>query len=210
MEEILKYFLHLDQELVRFIALYGNWTYAILFAIIFIETGVVVMPFLPGDSLLFTAGTLAATGVLNLWLLIGLLFVAAVIGDSVNYWIGLKLGEAAFRRWPNIFKPEYLEQTNDFYERYGGKTIVLARFVPIVRTFAPFVAGVGQMRYGSFLLYNLAGAALWAGGVTLLGYLFGNIPIVRDNLTLALLVIVAVSMLPVGFELVRHHRLRAR
>ncbi|MBI4032384.1 DedA family protein [Candidatus Berkelbacteria bacterium] len=204
MDDLLRYFLHLDSELVRIIAQYGSWTYAILFAVIFVETGLVIMPFLPGDSLLFTAGAIAASGALNLWLLIALLFVAAVLGDSANYWIGAKLGEAAFRRWPRIFKPEYLKETHAFYERYGGKTIVLARFVPIVRTFAPFVAGVGKMSYGSFLAYNLTGAALWAGGVTLLGYLFGNIPIVRENLTITLLGIVIVSTIPMITEYLRH------
>lgn len=206
MDDLLRYFLHLDSELVRLIAEYGSWTYAILFAVIFVETGLVIMPFLPGDSLLFTAGAIAASGALNLWLLIALLFVAAVVGDSVNYWIGARLGEAAFKRWPKLFKPEYLAETHAFYERYGGKTIVLARFVPIVRTFAPFVAGVGKMSYGTFLTYNLLGAALWAIGITLLGYLFGNLPIVRDNLTITLLLIVLVSTLPMVTEYLRHHR----
>lgn len=206
MEEIFRYFLHLDREIVELIAHYGDWTYAILFAVIFVETGLVIMPFLPGDSLLFTAGAIAATGALNVWLLIALLFIAAVVGDSVNYWLGSRLGKAVFRRYPGIFKPEYLKTTEAFYEQYGGKTIVLARFVPIVRTFAPFVAGVGKMRYGYFLSYNVLGAAIWAGGVTVLGYVFGNLPIVRDNLTLALLLIVIVSTVPMVTEFLRHRR----
>src|SRR5574340_915411 len=167
-------FLHLDTYLAGIISQYGVWTYALLFFVIFMETGFVVTPFLPGDSLLFAAGTFAALGSLNLWLLLALLGVAAVAGDTANYWIGHYLGDRAYQiKW---IKKEYLERTHAFFEKHGGKTIFLARFVPIVRTFAPFVAGIGRMSYGYFISYNVFGGIVWVAVFTLAGYLFGNIP----------------------------------
>ncbi|MGH2537612.1 MAG: DedA family protein [Candidatus Promineifilaceae bacterium] len=196
-------FLHLDQHLNEIIRNYGVWTYAILFTIIFLETGLVVTPFLPGDSLLFAAGAFAALGSLNVWLLFGLLFAAAVLGDTLNYWIGHALGPRVFERDYRLLKREYLERTQQFYEKHGGKTIVLARFVPIVRTFAPFVAGVGSMAYGRFLTFNVLGGLLWTALFIFLGYFFGNIPLVKENFELAILGIIAISLIPMAAEVLR-------
>jgi len=191
-------FLHLDEYLAQIISNYGAWTYGILFVVIFIETGLVVMPFLPGDSLLFAAGTFAALGSLNVWFLIGLLFVAAVVGDAVNYTIGHYLGERAYKiKW---IKKEYLDKTHAFFEKHGGKAIFLARFVPIVRTFAPFVAGIGKMSYGYFATYNVVGGATWVVTFTLLGFFFGNIPFVRKNFELVIIAIILISVMPMFFE----------
>lgn len=196
--------LNLDEHLSAVIAQYGVWTYALLFFVIFMETGFVVTPFLPGDSLLFAAGTFAALGSLNVWLLLLLLATAAVLGDTVNYWIGHFLGERAYTvRW---IKKEYLETTHAFFEKHGGKTIFLARFVPIVRTFAPFVAGVGRMSYGYFFSYNVFGGLAWVGIFTIAGYLFGNIPFVRDNFSLVVIAIILVSVLPMVLEALRARR----
>lgn len=200
---IIDFVLHLDQHLNEIIQSYGAWTYALLFLIIFMETGFVVTPFLPGDSLLFAAGTLAALGSLNVWLLFGLLFVAAVLGDTVNYWIGNKVGPRAFDTDIRFLKREYLERTQQFYEKHGGKTIILARFVPIVRTFAPFVAGVGTMKYGRFLAFNVIGAFLWISIFLFLGYFFGNIPFVKKNFEFVIIGIVLVSVVPMVIEYVR-------
>lgn len=197
------FILHLDQHLNEIIQSYGIWTYAILFGIIFLETGLVVTPFLPGDSLLFAAGTFAALGSLNVWLLWLLCFTAAVLGDTVNYWIGNKIGPRAFEQDIRFLKREYLERTERFYDKHGGKTIILARFVPIVRTFAPFVAGVGTMHYGRFLTYNVVGAFLWTGIFIWLGYFFGNIPFVREHFELVIVGIVLVSVVPMAIEYVR-------
>jgi membrane-associated protein len=197
-------FLHLDEHLSTVIAQYGAWTYALLFFVIFMETGFVVTPFLPGDSLLFAAGAFAGLGSLNIWLLFGLLAVAAVLGDTVNYWIGHYLGDRAYNvRW---VKKEYLEKTHAFFEKHGGKTIFLARFVPIVRTFAPFVAGIGRMSYGYFISYNIFGGIVWVAVFTFAGYLFGNIPFVKDNFTLVVIAIIVVSVLPMVFEALRARR----
>ena len=205
--EIIEFFidfiLHLDQHLNDIIQTYGLWTYLLLFGIVFMETGLVVTPFLPGDSLLFAAGTFAALGSLNVWVLWALLFIAAVLGDTVNYWIGNKVGPKAFEQDVRFLKKEYLERTQGFYEKHGGKTIILARFVPIVRTFAPFVAGVGTMHYGRFLSYNIVGAFLWTGIFIWLGYFFGNIPFVRENFELVIVVIILVSIVPMVIEFVR-------
>ncbi len=191
-------FLHLDTYLSQIISQYGTWTYAILFFVIFMETGFVVTPFLPGDSLLFAAGTFAALGALNIWALLGLLMVAAVLGDTVNYWIGHTLGERAYNiKW---IKREYLDQTHAFFEKHGGKTIFLARFVPIVRTFAPFVAGIGKMSYGYFITYNLVGGVVWVLVFTLTGYLFGNIPFVKHNFEFVILAILLISVVPIFYE----------
>lgn len=205
--EIIKHFfdllLHLDKTLVNVVHDYGNLTYLILFLIIFTETGVIVMPFLPGDSLLFVAGTLAAqpnpeTGhpLLNIVVLIPLLIAAAFIGDNVNYAVGDYLGPRVFREDFKFLNRKYLDQTQAFYAKHGGKTIIMARFVPIVRTFAPFVAGIGTMTYRYFATYSIAGAALWVVSLTLAGYLFGNIPLVKNNFTLVIYGIILISVLP--------------
>jgi membrane-associated protein len=189
--------LHLDRHLSGIIEQYGVWTYLILFVIVFCETGLVVTPFLPGDSLLFAVGTFAALGSLELALAILVLGAAAILGDSVNYAIGARIGPRVFRReGVRLLNRKHLDRTHEFYERYGAKTIVIARFVPIVRTFAPFVAGIGRMRYGTFLLYNVAGALLWILSLVVGGYLFGNIPVVRRNFSLVIFAIVILSILP--------------
>jgi membrane-associated protein len=202
------FFLHLDQHLSQVISQYGTWTHLILFLIVFCETGLVVTPFLPGDSLLFAAGTFAALGALDLWLVMGLLIVAAIVGDTVNYWIGSYVGPKAFSGNSRFLKQEYLDRTHAFYEKHGGKTIILARFVPIVRTFAPFVAGVGAMSYPKFLTYNVVGAVLWVVLLVPAGYFFGNIPTVRENFTLVILAIIAISVLPMVIETLRARRSR--
>jgi membrane-associated protein len=199
-------FLHLDTHLSQVIAQYGTGTYLILFLIVFCETGLVVTPFLPGDSLLFAAGTFAALGQLDLWLMILLLAAAAVLGDTVNYWVGAAIGPRAFSGELRFLKKEHLDRTHAFYEKHGGKTIILARFVPIIRTFAPFVAGVGTMSYRHFLLYNITGAVLWVGLLVPAGYFFGNIPVVRENFTIVILAIVAISVMPVAVEALRGRR----
>jgi membrane-associated protein len=197
-------FLHLDEHLSAVIAQYGMWTYALLFFVIFMETGFVVTPFLPGDSLLFAAGTFAALGSLNVWLLLALLGVAAVAGDTANYWIGHYLGDRAYQiKW---IKREYLERTHAFFEKHGGKTILLARFVPIVRTFAPFVAGIGRMSYGYFISYNVFGGIMWVSVFTLAGYLFGNIPFVQHNFSLVVIAIILVSLVPIVVEGIKARR----
>jgi membrane-associated protein len=197
-------FLHLDVHLSSVITQYGAWTYALLFVVIFVETGLVVTPFLPGDSLLFAAGTFAALGSLNLWLLFVLLAVAAVLGDTVNYWIGHYLGDRAYNiKW---VKREYLERTQRFFEKHGGKTIFLARFVPIVRTFAPFVAGIGRMSYSYFISYNIFGGIVWVALFTFTGYFFGNIPFIRDHFSVVILAIVLISVVPMAIEAVKAQR----
>jgi len=203
LNSLLDIFLHIDQYLNQIIQDYGFWTYALLFAIIFMETGFVITPFLPGDSLLFAAGTFAAIGSLNVWLLWAVCFVAAVLGDTVNYWIGSKIGPRAFDGNVRFLKKEYLDKTQRFYDKHGGKTIVLARFVPIVRTFAPFVAGVGTMEYRRFITYNVVGAFLWTGIFIWLGYFFGNIPFVQENFELVIVLIILISVVPMVIEYVR-------
>ena len=206
-KDFIDLFLHLDTHLQTVIQSYGTWTYVILFFIIFCETGLVVTPILPGDSLLFAAGAFAATGSLDLaWLLI-LLTVAAVLGDAVNYAIGHFMGPKVFSQPDSRFlKREYLDRTHQFYEKYGGKTIIIARFVPIVRTFAPFVAGVGSMTYAKFASYNITGGLLWVGVCVLAGYAFGNIPVVQENFTLVILGIIFVSILPGIIEFLRQRQ----
>jgi membrane-associated protein len=205
---LLDLFVHLDEYMAKIIADYGTWTYGILFFVIFMETGFVVTPVLPGDSLLFAAGTFAALGSLNLWLLVGLLCAAAILGDTANYWIGHFLGERAYKvRW---IKKEYLEQTHAFFQKHGGKTIFLARFVPIVRTFAPFVAGIGRMSYGYFFSYNVFGGIFWVLLFTIAGYLFGNIPFVRENFSLVVIAIILISMVPMADEAIRSRRERRK
>jgi membrane-associated protein len=200
---ILDVFLHLDEHLHGVIEAWGPWTYVLLFVIILCETGLVVTPFLPGDSLLFAAGAMAALYPEHLGIvtLLGLLFAAAVIGDTLNYWIGRGVGPRAFQVNTWFLKHENLVKTQAFYEKHGGKTIVLARFVPIIRTFAPFIAGVGRMNYGQFLWFNVLGGFLWVFLCTLAGYFFGNVPVVKENFELVVVGIVVMSVLPVAYEI---------
>jgi membrane-associated protein len=210
LRQFIDLFLHLDKHLGDVITQYGAWTYGILFAIVFCETGLVVTPILPGDSLLFAAGALAANdsikGALDFRILIALLSVAAIAGDAVNYSVGKFLGPKALTRDGRFLKRKYLERTHRFYERHGGKTIILARFVPIVRTFAPFLAGVGEMSYLRFASYNIVGAILWISLFILGGFLFGNIPQVKSNFTFIIMGIVLISVLPIAIELWRSRR----
>ncbi len=207
---LIDFVLHLDRHLGEIIASYGLLTYAILFAIIFCETGLVVLPFLPGDSLLFACGTFAALGALDPVVIILLLSFAGILGDTVNYWIGHRVGPKVFQQESSrFFKKEHLERTHAFYERYGGKTIVIARFVPIIRTFAPFVAGIGAMTYWRFIVYNITGGIAWVLSFTLLGYFFGNLPVVKRNFSLVILVIIVISVMPGIIEFLRERsRLR--
>ncbi|MBO6213220.1 MAG: DedA family protein [Algoriella sp.] len=202
------FIMHIDQHLSEFANEYGLWIYAILFLIIFVETGVVVMPFLPGDSLLFAAGMLAAqpTNDLNVWVMIAILLVAAILGDTLNYQIGKRVGYRATKIkifGKNFVKEEHLDKTHAFYEKYGSKTIVIARFVPIVRTLAPFVAGIGSMSYKTFLTYNVIGAICWVVGITLAGYLLGGIELVKDNFSKIILLITVLSILPIIIEVLK-------
>ncbi|HAT4915646.1 TPA: DedA family protein [Serratia marcescens] len=210
---IIDFILHIDVHLAELVAQYGMWVYAILFLILFCETGLVVTPFLPGDSLLLVAGALAAlpTNDLNVHTMVALMVVAAILGDAVNYTIGRLFGEKLFSN-PNskIFRRSYLDKTHQFYEKHGGKTIILARFVPIVRTFAPFVAGMGHMSYRHFAAYNVIGALVWVLLFTYAGYLFGDLPVVQENLKLLIVGIIIVSILPGVIEIWRHKRAAAR
>ncbi len=207
---LINIFLHLDVYLAQWVALYGVWIYAILFAVIFCETGLVVTPFLPGDSLLFVAGMIAATGAMNVHLLVALLFIAAVLGDALNYTIGKYFGHRLFaNKDSKIFRPEYLSKTHDFFEKYGGKTIIIARFVPIVRTFAPFVAGMAAMTYRKFFAYNVIGGAAWVGSLLYAGYLLGGIEIIQKNLSAIILGIIFLSILPGIIEVVKHKMAKA-
>ncbi len=203
--ELLKFFLHLDEQLANIINTFGIFTYVILFAIIFAETGLVVTPFLPGDSLLFVAGTLAGSKFLNIWIVYLSLLLAAILGDTINYWLGHHFGRKAFsKNNSKIFNQAYLEKTREFYERHGGKTIILARFIPIIRTFAPFVAGLGKMNYTHFILYNITGAFLWVTSLTFAGYFFGGLSFIKDNFEYAIFGIIFISLIPVFIELVKH------
>ncbi|MDQ7818169.1 MAG: DedA family protein [Melioribacteraceae bacterium] len=208
--EIINYlidlFLNLDDHLHELILQYGAYTYGILFSVIFAETGFVFTPFLPGDSLLFAAGTFAAKGSFDPHLLFLLLTTAAIIGDTVNYWIGHYIGMKIFDRFPKILKREYLDRTHQFYEKHGGKTIILARFVPIVRTFAPFVAGVGTMKYSKFISYNVIGGIIWVGLFVYGGYFFGNLDFVKNNFSIVIITIILISMLPGLTEYWRHRK----
>jgi membrane-associated protein len=202
---------HLDKHLGNLIDLYHVWIYGILFVVIFCETGLVVTPFLPGDSLLFAAGTFAAIGKLKVAWLFVILAAAAVLGDTLNYWLGHYLGPKVFHREKTrLFKKEYLDRTHAFYERYGGKTIIIARFVPIIRTFAPFVAGIGNMSYGKFISYNVFGGAGWVAIFVFGGYFFGNIPLVKRNFSLVIFAIIIISVLPAVFEFFRQRRKNRR
>jgi membrane-associated protein len=205
MNEILDLFLHLPDHLRDFISAHGTLVYGLLFLIVFCETGLVVTPFLPGDSLLFAIGAIAAdpTANLNIWIAAIILLVAAILGDTVNYWIGRKFGGWMMRTFPKVVKPGHIEKTNEFFVRYGGKTIIIARFVPIVRTFAPFVAGSGEMNYRRFMFFNVTGALLWVGLILPCGWFFGNIPIVKANFELVVLGIIGISVLPMVVEIAR-------
>lgn len=205
--QVVQWVLHLDQTLGWVIRNNGSWTYAILFGVIVLETGLVIAPFLPGDSLLFAAGTFAGFGALSIWILVPLLIIGAIIGDGINYWIGSNYGLRFYRRFEGrILKPEYLVRTQKFYARHGAKMIVLARFMPVIRTVAPFVAGVGQMPYRTFFRYNVVGAVAWVVLLTLAGYYFGTVSIVRRNFTIVIMAIVVISLLPMVIEGIRAHR----
>ena len=200
-------FLHLDKHIDTVIQTYGTWTYLLVFIIVFCETGLVVTPFLPGDSLLFVLGTFAAIGSLKVTWVLAILSIAAILGDTINYWVGHLLAPKIFRQEKIRFiKPEYLQRTEKFYAKYGGKTIIIARFVPIIRTFAPFLAGVGTMSYRRFLSYNVIGGILWVGLFVLAGFFFGNIPVVKKNFTLVVYLIIFVSLLPGVIEFLRHRK----
>lgn len=206
---VMNFILHIDQHLLMLLMQYGTWLYGILFLIVFCETGLVVTPFLPGDSLLFAAGALAAAShdTLNVHMVVAILLSAAIIGDAVNFMIGKYFGTKLFAN-PNsrIFKQEYLRKTHEFYDKYGGKTIVIARFVPIVRTFAPFVAGMGEMHYGKFIRYNVIGGMVWVLLLTYLGYAFGNLPFVKAHFGKVVLVIIVISLMPMIFEFLKFKR----
>ncbi|GAC1035175.1 DedA family protein [Pseudomonas sp. No.21] len=198
--------LHLDEYLNLLVSNYGTWIYAILFLVIFCETGLVVMPFLPGDSLLFIAGAVCANGAMDPVVLGALLMLAAILGDSTNYLIGRTTGERLFNK-PNskIFRRDYLQRTHEFYDRHGGKTVTLARFLPIVRTFAPFVAGVGRMPYARFFAFSAFGTVLWVGGLVTLGYFFGNVPFIKQNLSVGVVAIILLSLLPMFISVLHRH-----
>lgn len=206
-KDFIDIFLHLDRHLADITRDYGTWTYLVLFLIVFCETGLVVTPFLPGDSLLFAAGAIASLGGLNPLYLFLALTIAAIVGDTVNYAVGHYMGPKVFQRESSrFFKKEYLEKTHAFYEKHGGKTVIIARFVPIIRTFAPFVAGIGSMSYSRFLLYNVTGAVLWVGIFVSGGYYFGNLPLVKKNFTLVIIIIIVLSIMPGIIEFLRHRR----
>ena len=203
---LIDFILHLDTHLSQIISQYGVWTYGLLFSIIFIETGVVLMPFLPGDSLLFAAGAFAATDALNVFILWFLLTVAAILGDTLNYWLGHHFGQLAFSGRIRFLNRSHLQRTQTFFAKHGGKAVVLARFVPIIRTFAPFVAGAGMMDYGRFLTFNILGGLTWVTLFLLGGYYFGNLPFVRDNFSLVILAVILISLIPIAVEFIQHRR----
>jgi membrane-associated protein len=207
LKSLIEILLHLDVHLDLAIRDYGMWTYGILFLIIFLETGLVVFPFLPGDSLLFAGGTFAALGSLDVRWLIIFLSIAAIAGDTVNYWIGHATGPKVFKREKSrFFNKKHLHRTHQFYEKYGGKTIIIARFIPIIRTFAPFVAGIGSMTYGRFIIYNVSGGISWVLIFVFGGYFFGNIPFIRQNFSLVIVAIILLSILPGIIEILRHRK----
>lgn len=203
-EKLIGFILHLDSHLLAIATDYKGWIYLILFLIIFCETGLVVAPFLPGDSLLFAAGAIAALGIINIWLLVVLLCVAAILGDSVNYSIGKFFGAKVFDKNYRFINKKYLLKAKTFYENHGGKTIIIARFVPIVRTFAPFVAGIGRMDYPRFFIYNILGGILWVFSCSFAGYFLGNIPIVKENFSIVIIAIIIISLLPIAIEFLRN------
>lgn len=205
--ELVDFILHFDEHLANIINLFGGFTYLILFLIVFAETGLVITPFLPGDSLLFVVGTLAGSGYLNIVIAYITLLAAAILGDTVNYWIGHRIGARVFSKDNSrLFNKAYLEKTRGFYEKHGGKTIILARFLPIIRTFAPFVAGVGRMHYGTFISFNIIGAFVWVTALMLAGYFFGGLPFIKNNFEYAVIGIILVSLIPVVVEYIQHKR----
>lgn len=205
---LIDFLLHLDRYLNAIIQAYGAWTYLLLFLIIFCETGLVITPFLPGDSMVFAAGTFAALGSLNVYWLFILLSAAAIIGDTINYWAGHFVRSKIFHKETGLFlNKKYLEHTRQFYEKHGGKTIIIARFIPIIRTFAPFVAGIGQMSYWRFISYNVFGGIFWVGLFSFGGYFFGTIPVVKNNFTLTVVAIVLISFMPMIIEFFRHRKI---
>lgn len=205
--EILKFFLHLDEHLGNLINNFGIFSYVLLFAVIFVETGFVVIPFLPGDSVLFVVGSLAGSGFLNIWIVYFTLLAAAILGDTVNYWIGHHLGPRVFSKENSrFFNKAYLLRTHEFYQKHGGKAIILARFIPIIRTFAPFVAGVGKMNYRTFLSFNIIGAFIWVSGITFAGYFFGGLPFIRKNFDYLIFGIIIISFLPILIEYIKHKK----
>ncbi len=212
MAALIDLFMHLDAHLAEFVLAHGPWVYGLLFLIVFAETGLVVTPFLPGDSLLFAVGALSATGVMNPWIAVALLLVAAVLGDAVNYAVGHYIGPRVFtahdaKNWTHrLLNRDHLDKAHAFFEKYGGKAVVLGRFVPIVRTFVPFVAGAGSMTYGTFAFYNVTGAIAWVGICVGAGYLFGNVPVVKENFSLVVLGIILVSVVPMAIELLKSRR----
>jgi membrane-associated protein len=203
---LINYVLHLAENLAQVTATYGALTYAFLFAIIFAETGLVIFPFLPGDSLLFASGAIAALGSLNIFFLLAILSVAAILGDTVNYWIGHFFGDKILAHPKLPIKPAHIKKTQDFYAKHGGKTIILARFVPIVRTFAPFVAGIGTMDYKTFISYNIVGGIAWVCLFTLAGFFFGNLPMIQKNFHYVILAIIAISVIPMAIEYIKAKR----
>lgn len=205
----LDFVLHLDNHLYDLVDTYGMWIHVFLFLIVFAETGFVATPFLPGDSLLFAAGAIAATGALNVYTLMIVLISAAILGDTVNYWFGYHIGPKIFRKHKSVFfNPEYLERTYRFFEKYGGKTIIIARFVPIIRTFAPFVAGIGRMTYLRFALYNILGAIFWVLTLAFMGYFLGNLPIIKQNFSFMIIAIIIISFIPAVVEYFRHRQVK--
>lgn len=206
---LIDFVLHLDTHLYGLVSTYGIWVNVLLFVIVFAETGFVATPFLPGDSLLFAAGAIAATGALNVYALFAILAVAAILGDTANYWIGYYIGPKVFRKHKSLFfNPEYLERTYRFFEKYGGKTIIIARFIPIIRTFAPFVAGIGRMSYLRFALYNVLGGIFWVPIFIYMGYFLGNLPIIKENFSLMIVAIIIISFIPAIIEYFKHRRSR--
>jgi len=202
----IEFFLHIDKYLAILIAQFGGWSYVILWLVIFMETGLVVTPFLPGDSLLFAAGALAAMGSFNIWFLCLLMVIAAIVGDAVNYSIGHYIGPKAFNSKSKLLKKEYLEKAQAFYDKHGGMAITLARFVPIVRTFAPFVAGIGKMKYGHFAFYNVIGGVAWVSLFLWGGYFFGNVPFIKEKFHYVVVAIILISVVPIGVEMIKNKK----
>lgn len=208
LEYLIDIFINLDKHLLWIVDEYRTWIYLILFLIIFCETGLVVTPFLPGDSLLFAAGAMAALGIMNIWLLVVLLCVAAILGDSVNYSIGKFFGVKVFEKNYRFINKNHLLKANSFYQKHGGKTIIIARFIPIVRTFAPFVAGIAQMNYPRFVTFNILGGIIWVFICSFAGYFFGNIPIIKDNFSIVIIAIIIISLLPIAIELFKNQYIK--
>jgi membrane-associated protein len=209
--ELIKYgfdfVMHLDKHLLTLVSDYGMWVNLLLFVIVFAETGFVATPFLPGDSLLFAAGAIAATGALNVYVIIAILVIAAIAGDTVNYWVGHYIGSKVFKKQKSLFfNPEYLDRTNKFFEKYGGKTIIIARFAPIIRTFAPFIAGVGRMSYMRFALYNVIGACCWVPLLSFMGYFMGNLSFVKHHFSFMVIAIIVISLIPVVVEYFKYSK----